>query len=83
MPKLSCKCGHVINLSPVPGPDEFWLISDADMEDIYDATESSPSTVEEKLQASSTSVVICPSCGRFYVSKGNDSLEYNVFSPEQ
>jgi hypothetical protein len=37
---------------------------------------------EQMLEEKTLSVVICDSCGRHYVSKGEDSNEYQAFVPE-
>lgn len=82
MPNLVCKCGNMIDLSTVPCPNGYSLISDADMEVVYDALEDAPSTAEALLEKVARGVVICDVCGRYYISKGKESVDYFVLSPE-
>lgn len=82
MPNLACKCGNVIDLSPVPCPNEYSLISDRDMEAVFDAMDAAPSSAVDLLEAAATSVIVCDVCGRYYISKGKESVEYTVLSPE-
>ena len=82
MPNLACKCGNVIDLSPIPCPNEFLLLSDMDMEAVFHAIEDSPSTAEDLLEKAATSVVVCNSCGRYYISKGKGTVDYVVLVPE-
>ena len=78
MPNVACKCGNVIDLSPIPCPNEFLLFSDADMETVLGAIEDSPSTAESLLETAATSVIVCDGCGRYYLSKGKDAVDYIV-----
>ena len=81
VPKLICKCGVTIDLSPIPCPDERFLIDASDMESVFEAIDEDTSKAEELLETRSQSVIVCKSCGRYYVSKG-DSNEYSVLVPE-
>ena len=83
MPKLGCLCGNVINLSPIPCPNEFALISGADMEAVFSALEDSPLTAENLLETVATSVIVCDVCGRYYISKGKDSSDYFILALEE
>ena len=82
MPFLTCRCGHVIDLSPIPCPNEFALISDQDMEVVFEAIESSPSTAADILESVRTSVVKCDICGRYYINASKKSVDYIVLAPE-
>jgi hypothetical protein len=81
MPKLQCRCNYTIDLSPIPCPDEFYMISSEALESIYDAMESSVSLAEERLESNTRSVVVCPKCGRLYLSK-SESNDYDVYVPQ-
>jgi hypothetical protein len=83
MPKLQCRCSNVINLSTIPCPSEKWLIESADFFAIIEALDSQDyKQAEQMLEEKTLSVVTCDNCGRYYVSKGNDSVEYFAFVPE-
>ncbi|QDT30601.1 hypothetical protein Enr10x_59690 [Gimesia panareensis] len=82
MPKLGCRCGHVIDLTPIPCSNEYSLISDSDIESVFSAIESSPSEAGELLESVTINVVVCDVCGRYYISKGKESVEYEVLVPE-
>jgi hypothetical protein len=84
MSKLHCRCGNIINLSTIPSPNEKYLI---DSRDFYSVIESLDSQAYKQavqmLEEKTLSVVTCDNCGRYYVSKGEDSYhKYQAFVPE-
>ena len=82
MPKLKCRCENVIDLSPVPCPNERFLIGSMEMEKVFDALDENASSAETILETQTQSVIVCDRCGRFYLSKSDDSNEYAVLVPE-
>lgn len=83
MPKLSCKCGTVINLSPIPSPYGFAVIAEAAMDDIRERLEAlvrSAPPLRDAQRAIYIEVLggmnehlwqayMCPACGRLYLFK--------------
>jgi len=80
MPKLTCICGEIVNLSEIPSPYGFKifadLVIDAIVTDIITSFQKSPSTAEfekqlYKLFEPETYRVVqayeCPHCGRLAV----------------
>jgi rubrerythrin len=84
MPKFLCRCEHVVNLSPVPCPEEKFLIDGADFYAVIEAIASQPyKQAIDMLEEKTRSVLVCAECGRHYVSKGHDSEEYWAYVREQ
>ncbi len=84
MPKFLCRCEHVINLSPVPCPQEKFLIDGDDFNAILELMDGNEyqqavSMLEEK----AVSVIVCDTCGRHYLRKDQDSNEYWAFVREE
>lgn len=61
MPKVLCKCGHFINLSDIPSPNQRLMISDVDYDKYWGKIDA------EELFKEMTLVVVCPNCGRLYI----------------
>lgn len=53
MPKVRCRCGHVINLSPIPAEEQYTFISDTDWEffiaDVRSMIEADPGMAAEDI----------------------------------
>ncbi len=61
MPKIKCKCDHVIGLGEIPSPDQWMMISDVE----YDAFQNpmDPEVLYSKMNI----VVKCKVCQRLHV----------------
>lgn len=81
MPKLGCKCGFQIDLSPIPCEDEFYLIRSESMEAVFEAIETNPKSAGRLLDESIRQAVICPNCNRLFLSRGDGRNDYDVFVP--
>ena len=85
MPKLTCPCGHVHNLSPIP--DDGWVvIRDKDFETLIEAELASVSG-DKKLGPRRIGLLgrlyECPKCGRLMWSLSGDRCsKFKVFKPE-
>ena len=88
MPKLSCGCGFVFDLSPIPGPNAYTLIPDDVLLKVWDVEESnSPRDADEpglvgSLFNAGCEVLICPSCGRVLM-RTEEETAYRVYRPEE
>ena len=83
MPNLFCFCGNKIDLSPIPCPDEKMLIGVEDYDDVMEALQNQDARkAEDLLENKVQSVIICDSCGRYFLSKGPGSPEYHVLIPD-
>lgn len=88
MPKLNCICDETINLSPLPNPQGFKLISESGLEALVEglerAHEGAASAMDFQEQAyqlvySSRSTFVqiyeCPRCGRLAIfSRASDAI---------
>ena len=61
MPKIRCKCNHVIGLGQRPSPYGFMIISDVE----YDQFEGQVDA--EDIYAAMKIVVKCPNCCRLHI----------------
>src|SRR5262245_16962442 len=69
MPKVTCDCGHVFNLSLSPLEEEFALIPE---ETIYAVlgTELTADEVVDQFNKKARQVLICPECERLLLQIG-------------
>src|ERR1700683_5862256 len=96
MSKLTCKCGHIIDLSPHPNQNEFRLFSESLLEGILEEIISaygeaaSAQDFESRVfgivfRGTTVPLVIneCSSCGRLYVfKKPSDGAAVLTYVPE-
>lgn len=61
MPKIKCKCDHVIPLGEIPSPHQLMIISDVE----YDQFQGSVDA--EEIYMAMDIVVKCPNCQRLHV----------------
>jgi hypothetical protein len=85
MPKVTCTCGYIHNLSPIP--DDGWIIiKDAAYETmLLDELESREGDDIAAARASSARgrMYECPECGRLMLSRpGDRCTRFEVFKPE-
>jgi hypothetical protein len=59
------------------------MLASEDFENVLELLENGTSDIVEFLEQHSVSVVVCDRCGRYYISKGLDSNEYDVLVPER
>ncbi len=78
MPKLTCKCGYVHNLSPIP--DEGWItVLDKDYEQLIEA-ETDPEN--DSFYVANTGVIYeCPECKRIMWEKPGKKI-FITYVPE-
>lgn len=72
MPKFSCKCGQIINLSTIPNNFEMLMISEKKIDDITPESSSKCSNIGEFLDLlydNSTNIISCNKCGRLYIEE--------------
>ncbi len=72
MPKFSCKCGQMINLSNIPNNSEMLIISEKNIDNITPESSSTYSNIGEFLDLfyeKSTHVISCERCGRLYLEE--------------
>ena len=71
MPKYSCHCGHVMNLSTGWSDFELTLIPQQNIENIGDALATpdkpTPEKFYEMVDAGSINVLRCPQCDRLHL----------------
>jgi predicted RNA-binding Zn-ribbon protein involved in translation (DUF1610 family) len=76
MPKLQCRCGEILNLSPIPNPLGFTIMSEARMDEAANALiegqqrhDDFPDTVMQILHNTRGAVHAyeCPRCGRWAI----------------
>ena len=88
MPKLTCPCGFVHDLSPIP--DEGWLaIRDRDYEELMQAESARLTTdnreiadeAEKKWSDFVGTFYECPKCGRLMWARAGERI-YRVYSPD-
>ncbi len=97
MPKLVCRCGHVINLSEIPCPHGLLLISESEIEPLVDQllqacqTQNSIKELEWQFYTAIQSTqrpgirqaYICPHCGRMAIfSNTTDNTPVVWLTPE-
>lgn len=61
MPKVLCKCGHWINLSDIPSPNQMLIISDIEYDKFQGLVDP------EKIFMAMHIVAVCSVCGRLYI----------------
>ncbi|GGH32960.1 hypothetical protein FAZ19_23490 [Sphingobacterium alkalisoli] len=61
MPKLKCVCSYVINLSEIPSPNQYLIISDVEMDRYVGEIDI------ENLYLAMKVVAHCQNCGRLHV----------------
>ena len=97
MPKITCLCGEAINLSQIPSPQGFKIVSekvfDTLVEKLVNAYANSPSKTEFEKQAYGNfyptthgiaQAYECPACGRLVVfSHPSDAIPALWFQPEK
>ncbi|NVB80362.1 MAG: hypothetical protein HOV81_18355 [Kofleriaceae bacterium] len=61
MPKFLCKCDEVINLSVIPSPNEWRIMSDTKLDTFSDQVDV------EEIYLATDSMLRCPKCDRLWV----------------
>jgi hypothetical protein len=78
MPKISCECGNVLNISELPSPYGSKVISERDFDEIRDqlmANSSSPQALRKAIyedvlgfrNRGIKQAYVCPQCWRLYL----------------
>lgn len=81
MPKLGCKCGNIIKLNSIPNPNESLLLSDEEMDTLYQ--ETSTSEIIDRINALSKSLYKCAKCGRLIIFWKNGENLGTSYVPEE
>ena len=80
MPKFSCSCGHVVNLSSWHPDEEFALIPEKRIEKIGELLdETSSLTIDQYyslIDEVKTVVYRCPECGRLHIEENGKTISY-------
>jgi len=76
MPKLKCICEEVIDLSGIPSPNQYLIISDADFDNFEGKVDAE--LIYSKMQI----VVKCPSCKRLYIYCDGFDKEPTIYKLE-
>lgn len=76
MPKILCKCSHYINLSEIPSPNQFLMISDIDYDKYQGLVDA------EDIFRAMNIVVICPNCGRLYVYRNGFDMPPIIYKKD-
>lgn len=84
MPKFTCRCSYVMNLSNGAPGFEFSLVPESRIEQIADMLDT-PEHLDSDafyclVDEVKTTVYRCPSCGRIHVDEGN--CLFNSYVPE-
>ncbi len=80
MPKILCRCENLIDLTPIPCPDGFEMISEDEMNSLYSAPSGAAEDFIERFRRVSQQVYKCPYCGRLLVfwNKDQKATFYNL-----
>lgn len=77
MPKMACRCGHLMNLSVDDNPYEFSLVPEATIGEIgakiADEKMASAAEFFSDIERASLLVCRCIRCGRIYLGNTEDS----------
>lgn len=82
MPKFSCCCGEVINLSETPSRSEYALTSENRIEEIARSLSGKDLTQErfyDLIDESKTVVYVCFRCGRMHLESRIHSNEFGIY----
>ncbi len=82
MPKILCRCGHVLNLIITPAPDGFRVVSEKMVDSLYGAPVSSPDEIVSKIAVEGLLMFRCPACGRLIVFWEKTRNEPTFYAPE-
>ncbi|AKH62710.1 MULTISPECIES: hypothetical protein [Photorhabdus] len=85
MPKFTCKCGHVMNLSNEDNDYEYSFIAEKIINEIIWILETNNNVIDSddfisKIDSKRTSVLTCHECGRFWLE--NEGGSYNAYIKE-
>lgn len=61
MPSILCRCGDRIDLSMIPNPNEWLLVSDVEYDEFSEEVDA------EKLYKRFRHMLICPNCKRLLI----------------
>lgn len=81
MPKFSCQCGNVINLSVIPNPNEYAFISELKIDEFMSSYEEGKLSLDDRLDLlleGAIRTIFCKQCGRFHLER-EDGF-YNTYS---
>ena len=67
MPKFVCICKTVIDLSPIPAPDQWMIISDNEMTNVFEKEEKDEIIDVSYIYQQMKIVIKCPNCGRLHI----------------
>lgn len=85
MPKFSCDCGEIINLSECPSKSEYVLISEKRITEIANYisdTRLNEDNFYNLIDGLKTVVYVCFNCGRMHLENRNISNEFVTYVPD-
>lgn len=86
MPKITCKCGYVMNISSLNEEFAYNLISQNALWDIVDICSEQKDFTSEKFiepfNQESVEVYECPSCKRLLIEESSYSNRFNFYKKE-
>ena len=85
MPKILCKCDHVLNLIVSPAPDGFRVVSEKMVDSLYGAQVASPDEIVSKVALEGVLMFKCPACGRLIIfwDKTKNEPTFYVVDPTE
>ena len=79
MPKFACRCGLVMNLSPIPNSYEYLLVFDGLILEIGQRLEGKAALTGEEffgmVDGPSIQVLRCDACNRLHLDRGDGVFE--------
>jgi len=83
MPKMSCKCNYVFNLSYSPAENFYWVISDTVVDETHSSIEENKfEDFYEILGRENINLLFCPKCRRLWLRRGIDE-KYEPYIKEE
>ena len=86
MPKILCRCDHVLDLILSPAPDGHRIVSEKMIYSLYGSKAESTDEIVSKINLQSVKMYKCPSCGRlivFWDRHNNEPTFYDVEPAEE
>ena len=82
MPKILCKCDHVLDLIISPAPDGFRVVSEKMVDSLYGTQVSSADEIVSKIALEGVMMFKCPACGRLIVFWDKSDPWPTFYQPE-
>lgn len=79
MPKLKCRCSNLIDLTPIPCEQKYWLVHDKGTHDLYGTEKTTGDDLLRELLNDAAQLFKCEQCGRLLVFWTSDQNKASVF----